>query len=170
MKGFSPKKSPCIYQKTCQPVSLTCRDVTQSENTRKTQHNSPVNMTWWSFHLGILHRGEYWTSAEPTALLLLPLTYSGMHKKPWNPTSNPTAGFPQDYRKTSEEAAQIHLGRWLNPGEISEGRNLIQGYHEARITIKQALTFIHLSTVSLSPKPVWRDQIALDSVSTWPCF
>lgn len=65
-----------------------------------------------------------------------------MHRQPWNPISNPIAGFPQDYRKTPEEAPQIHLSRWLNPGEISEGRNLIQGYHKARITIRQALTFI----------------------------
>lgn len=149
----------------------TCLPHVQRRNTIwnmcKTQHNSPVNTMWWSFHLGILNGGEYWSSADPTALLLLLLTYSGMHKKRWNPTSNPTVGFPQDYRKTSEEGPQIYLGKWLNPGEISEGRNLIQGHHKARITIRQSLTY---STVSLSTKPVWRDQIALDSASTWPCF
>lgn len=112
-------------------------------NMCKTQHNSPVNTMWWSFHLGILNRGEYWTSAEPTALLLLLLTYSGMHKKLWNPTSNPIVGFPQDYRKTPEKASQLHLSKWLNPAEISEGKNLIQGYHKARITIRQTLTYIH---------------------------
>lgn len=61
-----------------------------------------------------------------------------------NPGMSPVipGWFSTGLQKDPEEAPQTHLGRWLNAGEISEGRNLIQGYHKARITIRQALTFI----------------------------
>lgn len=81
MKGFSSKKSHCRYQKTCQPVSLTSRNKTRFEHTRKIEENGPVNTMWSSFHPGIHNRGEYWTSAKPTVLLLLSQAYTEMHKK-----------------------------------------------------------------------------------------